>query len=344
MAEWLVLLLLVPAVVLPVVYLFGFAGCGFEGHGEPIPPLVLKTPSAPNPVTVNLSWTGGTVDDIQFQRDKTPNAGEQPESYQFIVQRDPLSATDTDGLSGGHHYDYKAREVFGDGQFGDWTNPVGVNTPAVATPTSVTFDAAGTGHTDSGFGSASVTWSHTATGNAGAVVVGVRWSQTGGLGDPTRTVTYGAGAMQSLGVRGLNGEPLNAIAAVFVEFFGLRNPPTTPQTVSVSVDRGGSSLNLEACSVSYANVSNFVAAPPVSGTEAGTAMTQPVTSAANEMVAQMFGTASGTITGYSQTTRYNSPNSLLIGDAPGAAAISFTATRASGVDYAGVAVRLTPVT
>ena len=222
---------------------------------------------------------------------------------------------------------------------------VEVVTPAVVVVApSVTFDTVSGGHTDSGIGDASTTWSHTASGNAAAVVVGVRWSQTGGIGTPTRTVTYGAGAMQSLGVRGLNDEAINAFSGVYEEFFGFRNPPTGAQTVSVTVDRTASNLSFEACSVSYAQVSSFVPAPPVSGTEAGTTMTQPVNSAMNEMVVQMFATASGSITAYNQTPRFTSANGLLIGDAPGAAAISFTATRATGVDYAGLAVRLTPVT
>ena len=222
---------------------------------------------------------------------------------------------------------------------------VEVETPAdVVVAPSVTFDTVSGGHTDSGIGEASTTWPHTASGNAAAVVVGVRWSQTGGIGTPTRTVTYGAVTMQSLGVRGLNDEAINAFSGVYEEFFGLRNPPTGAQTVSVTVDRTASNLSFEACSVSYAQVSAFVPAPPVSGTEAGTTMTQPVNSAMNEMVVQMFATASGSITAYNQTPRFTSANGLLIGDAPGAAAISFTATRATGVDYAGLAVRLTPVT
>jgi hypothetical protein len=221
---------------------------------------------------------------------------------------------------------------------------VEVVTPAVVVAPSVTFDTVSGGHTDSGIGEASTTWSHTASGNAAAVVVGVRWSQTGGIQTPTRTVTYGGVAMQSLGVRGLNDEAVNAFSGVYEEFFGFRNPPTGAQTVSVTVDRTASNLSFEACSVSYAQVSALAPAPPVSGTEAGTTMTQPVNSAMNEMVVQMFATASGSITAYNQTPRFTSANGLLIGDAPGAAAISFTATRATGVDYAGLAVRLTPVT
>jgi len=346
MIEWLLLLLLVPAVVLPVVLLLGFAGCGFEGQGGYSPPLVITSATATSPNTAKLTWTGGYAAQIEFQRDKKPKPGQPSEwPHVFVVDMTPQT-TDDGGLSADSVYEYQIREIYGDGQRGPWSPMVEVVTPAdVVVPVpSVTFDTVSGGHTDSGIGEASTTWSHTASGNAAAVVVGVRWSQTGGIGTPTRTVTYGAGAMQSLGVRGLNDEAINAFSGVYEEFFGLRNPPTGAQTVSVTVDRTASNLSFEACSVSYAQVSSFVPAPPVSGTESGTTMAQPVNSAVNEMVVQMFATASGSITAYNQTPRYTSANGLLIGDAPGAAAISFTATRASGVDYAGLAARLTPVT
>jgi hypothetical protein len=345
MIEWLLLLLLVPAVVLPVVLLLGFAGCGFEGQGTPYLPLVITSATATSPNTVKLTWTGGYTAQIEFQRDKKPKPGQSPEgAHQFIVDMTPQT-TDDGGLSADSVYEYMVRQIYGDGQRGEWSPMVEVVTPAVVvTAPSVTFDTVSGGHTDSGIGEASTTWSHTASGNAAAVVVGVRWSQTGGVGTPTRTVTYGGVAMQSLGVRGLNDEAVNAFSGVYEEFFGFRNPPTGAQTVSVTLDRTASNLSFEACSVSYAQVSSFVPAPPVSGTEPGTTMTQPVNSAMNEMVVQMFATASGSITAYNQTPRFTSANGLLIGDAPGATAVSFTATRASGVDYAGLAVRLTPVT
>ena len=345
MIEWLLLLLLVPAVVLPVVLLLGFAGCGFEGQATPYLPLVISSATAAGPNTVKLTWTGGYSAQIEFQRDKRPKPGQSSEaSALFVVDMMPQT-TDDGGLSADSVYEYQVREIYADGQRGPWSPIVRVETPAdVVVAPSVTFDTVSGGHTDSGIGQASTTWSHTASGNAAAVVVGVRWSQTGGIGTPTRTVTYGAIAMQSLGVRGLDDEAINAFSGVYEELFGLRNPPTGAQMVSVTVDRTAANLSLEACSVSYAQVSGFVAAPPVSGTEAGASMTQPVNSAMNEMVLQMFATASGPITAYSQTLRFTSANGFLIGDAPGAAAISFTATRASGVDYAGLAVRLTPVT
>jgi hypothetical protein len=345
MIEWLLLLLLVPAVVLPVVLLLGFAGCGFEGQGAPSVPLVISSATATSPNTATLTWTGGYAAQIEFQRDKKPKPGQSSEwPHLFVVDRTPQTTQDN-GLSADSVYEYQVREIYGDGQRGPWSPTVPVETPAIVAPVpSVTFDTVSGGHTDSGIGDASTTWPHTASGNAAAVVVGLRWSQTGGIGTPARTVTYGPVAMTSLGVRGLNDEAINAFSGVYEEFFGLRNPPTGTQTVSVTVDRTASNLSCEACSVSYAQVSSFVGAPAVSGTEAGTTMTQPVNSAPNEMVAQMFATASGPITAYNQTLRFTSTNGFLIGDAAGAAAISFTATRASGVDYAGLAVRLTPVT
>ena len=82
----------------------------------------------------------------------------------------------------------------------------------------------------------------------------------------------------------------------------------------------------------------------VFGTEPGTSLAHTVSSAVNEMIVQMFTTASGAITGYSQTLRFDDgANGFVIGDAPGAASVAFTASRANGVDYAGLAVRLTPV-
>ena len=346
MIEWLLLLLLVPAVVLPVVLLLGFAGCGFEGQGGPSVPLVITGATATSPSTVKLNWTGGWATDIEFQRDKRPKPGQNPEPpHLFVTTRSLETTVDDDGLSADSVYEYMVRQLYGDGQGSEWSPIVRVETPAVVVPVpSVTFDTVSGGHTDSGIGDANTTWPHTASGNAAAVVVGLRWSQTGGVGTPTRTVTYDGVTMTSLGVRGLDDEAINSFSGVYQELFGLRNPPTGAQTVSVTVDRTASNLSFEACSVSYAQVSSFVPASPVSGTEAGTTMTQPVNSAPNEMVVQMFATASGSITAYNQTSRFTSANGFLIGDAPGAAAISFTANRATGVDYAGLAVRLTPVT
>jgi hypothetical protein len=154
--------------------------------------------------------------------------------------------------------------------------------------------------------------------------------------------------MQSLGVIGLNNTQLSSLNGTYHEFFGLLNPPAGPQTVSLSVDRPGStSVSIEGCSVSYTQVSAFVSpASSVAGTETGTGLLQTITSAVNEMIVQMFTAASGQINGYSQRPRYTgTANNIgfVIGDAPGAPTVQFTASRADGADYAALAVRLTPV-
>jgi hypothetical protein len=90
-------------------------------------------------------------------------------------------------------------------------------------------------------------------------------------------------------------------------------------------------------------VSAFGPATSVAGNATGTSLSQTVSSAVNEMVVQMF-SASGAIGSYNQTVRLNDEaNGFVIGDAPGATTVAFTATCAAGVDYAESALRLTPV-
>ena len=47
MIEWLALILLVPAILVPIVLLFGFAGCGFEAEASPPPPPPPPPPPMP---------------------------------------------------------------------------------------------------------------------------------------------------------------------------------------------------------------------------------------------------------------------------------------------------------
>jgi hypothetical protein len=347
MTEWLLLLLLVPAIVVPVVLLFGFAGCSFE-HGiapddPPAGPILTATPKGPR--LIELTWTGvppGTVK-IHFVRTMTGDPPLSPPPVSF--ERDPSPAVypDNDRLFPATPYTYKAQAVLADG--GE-SKESSVNTMTLALE--VTFDGTGgAGNTGNGTNLASTSWLHTPSGTPGAVVVGLRWAHNGpllGAAKPTRTVTYGGTTMTSLGVIGLNDATLTAINGTYHELFGLLNPLTGAQTVAVSVSRpNANSIDIEGCSVSYAGVSAFAPVPSVFGTEAGTLLSQTVSSAAHEMVVQMFTTSSGPITGYNKTLRFDGgPNGPVIGDAQGAASVQFTASRANSVDYAGVAVRLTP--
>ena len=79
MAEWLILLLLVPAIVVPVVMLVGFAGCSFP-HGVGV---------GPGPVMVSADATSDTAITLTWKYDE-PAAG-------FLIERKQLS----NGATGG---------------------------------------------------------------------------------------------------------------------------------------------------------------------------------------------------------------------------------------------------
>ncbi|MGE5696744.1 MAG: hypothetical protein ACM4D3_16385 [Candidatus Sericytochromatia bacterium] len=350
MAEWLLLLLLVPAIVVPVVFLFGCAGCEFE-HGRLGPPYI-ESASGKSESIITLRWAGaGDATKIEFERTKL-GAMDQPVESPHPFEKTPSETTfDDPGLAAATKYRYTVRAVYSDGETSAWSEPVNGTTLALPTPTThPTFDVSGTGATDSGFNGATATWTHTASGNSRAVLLGLRWAHTGPLINPqapVRTATYGGATMQSLGVFGLNNVSLTAVNGVYHEFFRLLNPPAGPQAVSIAVSRSGASINISGNSVSYVEVSVFGPVSSVAGSEAGTSLPpqpQTVSSATNETVVQMFNTASGAITGYNQTLRVDDgANGFVIGDAPGAATVTFTANRAAGVDYAGLAVRLMPV-
>lgn len=347
MTEWLLLLLLVPAIVVPVALLFGFAGCGFQGHAVPfLPAPIIESATGTSVSTIRLTWMiDPTATDIEFERTKVGPPGSADPPYTFRVPASP-AVRDDPGLEAATAYEYKARAIFPSDSSEQSAPVIGTTLGAPA----VTFDATGGGGSDSGVGSATASWSHTASGDSRAVVVGLRWAHNSFVPNvtPTRDATYGGVPMQSLGVIGLNNAQLTSSTGTYDEFFGLTNPPTGPQTVSVSVDRNGAtSVTLQGCSVSYTEVSTFGSPPSsVAGTEAGTMLSQTVTSAVNEMVVQMFTAAPGPISGYSQRARYTGTTNnigVVVGDAPGASAVLFTANRADGADYAGLAVRLTPV-
>jgi hypothetical protein len=337
MTEWLALLILVPAIVAPAVLLFGFAGCEYApGAVTPQIPTMVSA-SGKSASIITLTWMiDPAATAIEFERTQI---GQQVK-HNFDLS--PASPHDDGGLATATTYSYRARAIYSQGAvISDWSGPVTATTLAAA----VTFDAPGPGGSNTGAGGATATWSHTAAGGStAAVVVGLQWTHNIGFGAPTRTVTYGGTAMASLGVIGLNNTALNALTGSYQELFGLLDPPAGAQTVSVTVSRNGAiSVAVTASSVSYLEVSAFGPATSVAGNATGTSLSQTVSSAVNEMVVQMF-SASGAIGSYNQTVRLNDEaNGFVIGDAPGATTVAFTATCAAGVDYAESALRLTPV-
>jgi hypothetical protein len=351
MAEWVLLILLVAMVAVPVVLLFGFTGCdevfGLDRvYEQPDGPIITEAKGA-GLTSITLKWTiEATATKLWFKRTKQVQSGPPETAVTFEVGVGLPEYPDDDLTPG--TYEYIAYAEYTDGEYSLDSEPVTGST--LGPPT---FDAVGSAGVGTGAEAATASWSHTTSAEATAVVVGLRWSHAGnfasGNGTPTRTVTYGGSAMASLGVIGLNGAPLANFNGTFVfhEFFGLIAPPAGPQTVTATVARNNTTINLEGNSVSYRTVSAFGPVTPVAGSEAGTALTQNVNAAEYEAVVQMFTTRSGGITGYNQTVRYDSSSTgidLVIGEAAGAITVAFTATRSTGVDYAGLAVRLLPIT
>lgn len=192
----------------------------------------------------------------------------------------------------------------------------------------VIFDAVGAGAAS---GSSGFSWSHTIGTSARAVLVGVS-SQSGNA----LTVKVGSTSMTQLGSFFSFGP------TVYMSLWELLNPPTGAQTIAVSGAGAANAGN----SVSYNNVSGFGTVATNSGS--GTTASQSITSATGQMVFQMFaygGSAGQTFSAYNQTSRWVQAGvssvtyPAMIGDAPGAATVNFSATISSG-SWGAIAVPL----
>jgi hypothetical protein len=77
--EWLILLLLVPAVVVPVVGLWGFAGCHYTPGtaSEPIvAPIIPLPPVAKTDQRIDLNWDQGDTRTTSYRIDRAPEGGD----------------------------------------------------------------------------------------------------------------------------------------------------------------------------------------------------------------------------------------------------------------------------
>ena len=183
-----------------------------------------------------------------------------------------------------------------------------------------TFDAVGTGQAAAG---TSLSWTHTIGGAASAIVVAVdAFSST----VPTISAQVGTTPMALLG----SAQYRTGADTALVYLFGLLNPPTGTQTITVITFPNE---YLVGNSISYNNVTSFGAAATNSGSSASPSLS--VSAATNEMVVQAFGGFTTTFAAYNQTQRYNAPwangvnLSFLMGDAPGASTVSFTCSEAN---------------
>jgi hypothetical protein len=125
--EWVVLLLLVPAIVVPIVLLFGFAGCSFP-HGVAAlrpPTIASATPLDNN--AVELTWTDTNAGPVSFEVERQ-KGNESP--------LPPFAATSpfVDGpLEGRTKYTYRVRTIIAsDANPTSWSAPATVETWAQA--------------------------------------------------------------------------------------------------------------------------------------------------------------------------------------------------------------------
>lgn len=117
--DWPILLFVIPAVVVPVVLLIGFAGCSFE-HGvlplEP-PEIILAAPY--DSQLVRLEWTHVGVDPVRYEIIRNPAFASPPAN--------PTSPYMDSGLEEGTEYSYRVRVVrLSDGESADSNEAVAV--------------------------------------------------------------------------------------------------------------------------------------------------------------------------------------------------------------------------
>ena len=203
-----------------------------------------------------------------------------------------------------------------------------------------TFDAVGTGQAADG---TSLSWTHTIGGAASAIVVAVDafWFTVPTISAvPAISAEVGTTPMALLG----SAQYRTGADTALVYLFGLLNPPTGAQTITVSVTTSQTEY-LVGNSLSYNGVTSFGAAATNSGSSANPALV--VSAATNEMVVQAFGGFTTPFAACHQTQRYNAPwangvnLSFLMGDAPGAGTGSFTCSEANS-PWGAIGVPLIP--
>lgn len=196
----------------------------------------------------------------------------------------------------------------------------------------IAFDAVGSGGANSTLTTTPVTGTHSATSGATALVYCLYVSTTNST--TLMSVSYGGTAMTqvgstlSLGSSALGGTTYYSFATLFK----LANVSSGSKTISATP---GANSVVQFESVSYTGVSTVGSLQTVSTTSLSASQT--VTSASGHFVSQAFikpGVYAGA-SSYNQTTRANKTSGtpyrvLCVGDASGAASVTFTATVPSG--------------
>jgi hypothetical protein len=210
----------------------------------------------------------------------------------------------------------------------------------------VTFDAVGAGAANTGGGVASpaaINWSHTATGTDRLVLVVLDCGCTNQNGDNTtftRSVTYGGSAMTYIGAAHTNAG--TTAPTYWFEVWGIMltdGALTGAQDVAVSVAKTSATIHVSGNSCSYTNVDALPTLATETGTEAGTTLSITQASATGRMAMGILISESTSQGSFNQTSRFTFSQltarpPMIVGDAAGAASVTFSCTRSSGVDYA----------
>ncbi|NOQ58404.1 hypothetical protein, partial [Mycolicibacterium fortuitum] len=256
---------------------------------------------------------------------------------QEVGVRSPLAATDKFSIEAYQNSGAALNAVAGypDGTYVLATY-LGQRQADAVTVMPVAFDARGGGGSVAASGSATTTWSHTATGLDRFVIVFAAFKPSSVTG-LNCTASYGGVGMTRVAF-------LTSSSNVVLAAFVMEDPPTGAKTISVTASNSSGSVYLIADSLSYTGVGGYT----VSNTAltSSTAMSQSVSSAANRMVAQAFAAdGSNGLSAYSQTQRltasYSSFVRMVAGDAAGAGTVNFTGTSSGGSSkYWGTAIDL----
>ena len=132
MTDWLILVLLVPAIVVPVVLLLGFAGCDALFGLDPlqyVPEIVEAEATSIDTITLTWTYGGSPPDHFLFERTRLPDPNKPPPSPadpEYLPQT--FSAASSPHPDSGRErattYTYRVQAVFSDGDTSPWSNPV----------------------------------------------------------------------------------------------------------------------------------------------------------------------------------------------------------------------------
>jgi hypothetical protein len=142
MAEWLTLLLLIPAIVVPVVLLTGFAACDRVFGVYPVTvvpaPVIIDSATGKDDSTITLIWHWDLDQMAQkYQFERTDPAG----NVANFDAPAPAAPFDDTGLAPGTIYSYRVRAYDTSGEPTDWSAPVTGATLATAYAKTLTADS-----------------------------------------------------------------------------------------------------------------------------------------------------------------------------------------------------------